>query len=143
MKLHPIPTLTALLVSGALSLAQAQTPGAGSTGAPLNATTSPSTTPVTPPSPLNATPPSTTPMSPPVTTPNKSAGSSMSNRDAAATLEEAKKACRNQPTQQAQQDCMKRAQDDFERATHSRLSPVTPPPAPLLPAPTPVPAPKQ
>ena len=107
------PALTALIVASALSLAQAQT-SSSRTSAPTNAATPPSTT---------TTPPATTPASP---SPSPT-GSAMSNRDAAHALEEAKKACKSEATQQAQQDCVKKAQDDYQAAMKLRSTqPVTP-----------------
>ncbi len=46
---------------------------------------------------------------------------------AAHALEEAKKACKSEATQQAQQDCVKKAQDDYQAAMKLRSTqPVTP-----------------
>jgi len=102
MKLQALSTLTALMLTGALGLAQAQT--------------SSSTTTTTDP----ATAPSTTTTSP-------SQGAALSSKDAAHALEEAKKACKSEATKQAQQDCMKKAQDDYKAAKASSSStPATP-----------------
>jgi hypothetical protein len=44
----------------------------------------------------------------------------MSNKDAAKAHEEAKKACKAESTKQAQQDCLKKAQEDFQAANKAR-----------------------
>jgi hypothetical protein len=44
----------------------------------------------------------------------------MSNKDAAQALESAKKACKAETSPQAQQDCMKKAQDDYKASMKLR-----------------------
>jgi hypothetical protein len=85
MKQHAFATLATLILSGAFTLAQAQT--------------------------STATTPSATDTA---ATPSTSTSGTMSSKTAAQTLEEAKKACKSEATKDAQQDCMKKAQADFK-----------------------------
>lgn len=82
---HAFASLATLILSGAFTLAQAQT--------------------------ATATTPSTTD-----TATSTSTSGTMSSKDAAQSLADAKKACKSEATKEAQQDCMKKAQDDFKAA---------------------------
>ena len=91
MKLPVLSTLTALMLSSTFAV-QAQT----STGTSTDTSTSPSTSSST------------------------TGASTMANKDAAQALEQAKKACKGETSAQAQQDCMKKAQDDYKASMKAK-----------------------
>jgi maltose-binding protein MalE len=91
MKLPVLSTLTALMLSGAFAV-QAQT----STGTSTDTSTSPSTSSST------------------------TGSATASSKDGAQALEQAKKACKSETSPQAQQDCMKKAQDDYKASMKAK-----------------------
>jgi len=94
MKPTVLSTLTAVMLSSVFAVAQAQT--SSSTSAATDATT------------------------PAATSTTQGSATVTSNKDAAHALEEAKKACKAETSAQAQQDCMKKAQDDYKASLKLR-----------------------
>ena len=110
MKRQTICTISALLLTAAMTAAVAQTATTTQTQPSGQAAPSPSTPPTHP-----------TMREAPTTTPDDAATGAA--RKKGSSLAEAKQACKNMSGEPAQRDCMKKAESDFKKSNQSNSTP--------------------
>lgn len=121
MKLHTLTAVAALVLAGSFATAQAQTtqqPVQPSTqGSPSDKPTHPTTDGAK----GQATTPSTqgSPTTPPTSPSTAGPGGAGGQMDEAGAIAAAREKCKSSTDAQAQQNCMKQAQQDFERSKGS------------------------